>query len=176
MLENPHTFLMKTGSKTNLLTLKGKLKMKIPETFAEWCDIFDDFRNRRCDEEILEAASSAEFDDTAVVAEMWAEEFLNAVNDRIKLAQKRFERDMSHIGNSEADIHRALLSLKRELKYIYSFSVIPCTMSSESLKNTGELVISAAKTIESSLADSARNDRSGKLSVIVKNIKLSDIT
>lgn len=150
--------------------------MKVPETFSEWCDLFDKFRNRICDEEVLEAASSAEFDDTPIVADMWAEEFLNAINDRLKLAQKRFDRDMSHSNGSEAEIHRILLSLKRELKYIYQFSVIPCTLGSKSLEDSGEIVLTAAKTIEASLSDSAKNDRSGKLSVIVKNIKLSDIT
>ncbi|MBQ5331665.1 MAG: hypothetical protein J6K92_00165, partial [Oscillospiraceae bacterium] len=92
--------------------------MNVPETFSEWCDLFDDFRNRRRDDEVLEAAASAEFDDTPIVAEMWAEEYLNAINDRLKLAQKRFERDMSYAKGSDADIHRALFSLKRELKYI----------------------------------------------------------
>lgn len=150
--------------------------MNVPETFSEWCDLFDDFRNRRRDDEVLEAAASAEFDDTPIVAEMWAEEYLNSINDRLKLAQKRFERDMSYAKGSEAEIHRTLLSLKRELKFIYSFATIPCTIESESLQDTGDIVLTAARTIESSLSNSAKNDRSGKLSVIVKNIKLSDIT
>lgn len=150
--------------------------MKVPVTFSEWCDLFGNFKNRLYDEEVLEAASQAEFDDTPIVAEMWAEEYLNAINDRLKLAQKRFERDMSHANGSEAEIHRILLSLKKELKFIYKFSQIPCTKESESLENTGDIVLTAAKTIESSISDSAKNDRSGKLSVIVKNIKLSEIT
>lgn len=149
--------------------------MNLPESFAEWCDLFDDFKNRLHDEEILKAASMAKFDDTPIVAEMWTNEYLSAINDRIRIAQKRFDRDMTYAKGNEADIYRALTALKRELKYIYKFADIPCCKEVEGLKDTKNIVLQAANTIENSLTESAKADRSGKLSGLIKSIKLSDI-
>lgn len=150
--------------------------MRTPETFAEWCDLFNEFKERINDEENLKAAYEGSFEFVPGAAELFSEKFLQAINERLKLAQSRFDRDMSHARGSEGEISRALSALKRELKIIYRFSVMPCTAGTESLSGCCDIVTDAAKTIESSLINSAKNDRSGKLSVMVKNAQISNIT
>lgn len=146
--------------------------MAYPETFAEWCELFDEFKERINDEQNLKYAYSGSFDPSVDTAEMWAEAFLAAVNERLKLAQKRFERDYSH-ARSDIEIQSSLSSLKRELKLIYKFMCMPCIEKIESLDGCCDIVTNAAKNIETSLLDSAKADRSGKLAVFVRNARIS---
>lgn len=149
--------------------------MNRPETFAEWSLLFDDFKRRINDEESFHAAFDGSFDPNCGTADMWAEEYLGALNERLRSAQKRFERDLSH-AHSDTEIQAALGSLKRELKLIYRFASLPCTENIESLDDCRGIVIKAAESIESSLLSSSAADRSGKLAVFIKNARLTKLS
>lgn len=149
--------------------------MNYPETFAEWSRLFDDFKNRINDTDTLEAAYKGIFEPSGGTAEIWAEEFLDALNERLKLAQKRFDRDLSH-ARSDTEIQSALSSLKRELKLIYKFAGLPCANGIKSLDDRCDMVVKAAENMESSLLNSAKADRSGKLAVFVRNARITRLT
>lgn len=149
--------------------------MDRPETFAEWSMLFDDFKQRINDAEVFHAAFEGTFDPECGTADIWAEEYLGALNERLHSAQKRFERDLSHT-HSDIEIQAALGSLKRELKLIYKFACLPCTEGIKSLDNCCDIVTNAAASIESSLISSSTADRSGKLAVFIKNARLTNLS
>lgn len=149
--------------------------MDRPETFAEWSMLFDNFKQRINDEETFRAASEGTFDPNCGTADIWAEEYLEAINERLRSAQKRFERDLLH-AHSDAEIYASLCSLKRELKLIYRFADLPCTEKIESLDGCCDIVTKAAENIESSLISSSSADRSGKLAIFIKNAHLTKLS
>ncbi len=148
--------------------------MNAPVTFAEWSDLFDMVKKRLNDAETLEAAQNGTYDMQPIAAELWMEEFTAAINERLNLANQRFKRDFSVSAGSEGRIIQALSSLKKELIFVYKLSKIPC-IPKVAKEKCVELVTDSAKKLESSLMDSAKSDRSGKLGVLIRNADISKL-
>lgn len=146
--------------------------MNTPITFAEWSDLFDMIKKRLNDAETLEAAQNGTYDMQPITAELWMEEFTSAINERLNLANQRFKRDFSASAGSEGRIIQAISSLKKELVFVYKLSKIPCVPNAAKEK-CAKIVTDSAKKLESSLMDSAKSDRSGKLGILIRNAEIS---
>lgn len=149
--------------------------MKPPVTFAEWSDIFDRLKENGYEEELLEAVYSGTFSWDPGSSELWAEDFAEVLGVRIEMAKKRFDRDLSHSRGNEGAIVRSLTQLKKDLRYALKLSQLPC-IPDEQKPLYADIVQKAAEQFASSLESSARSeDRSGKLSVLVKKTDISNL-
>lgn len=149
--------------------------MQPPVTFAEWSDLFDRLKENGYEEELMEAAYGGKFNWEPGSAELWAEELAEVLKARIEMARKRFDRDLSHSRGNEGAIARSLMQLKRDLKYALKLSRLPC-IPDEQKPLYADMVRKAAEQLASSLESSAKSeDRSGKLSVLVKRADISNL-
>ena len=75
---------------------------------------------------------------------------------------------MNYARGTEGAIVQALLALRKELAFLVQAMDIPA-LPEEYRKQYIQLVSDQAKNVQASLEDSARRDRSGKMSSIVRN-------
>ena len=83
------------------------------------------------------------------VAERFSRKLIEAVNFRMNAASDKFQKDLSRSHGQEGAIVQAILSLRKEM------------------------VIEQADNMQKSLEDSAKNDRSGRMSSIVRNHRVN---
>lgn len=148
--------------------------MKSPDTYAEWVEAFDAFRQRENDEENMEAMESGTFIWEPVVAEMFMKEMISAIEKRLGDAQKRFQKSTAHFGGSDNEMTAMLISLRREMKFIMRFASLD-VLGDERRSQLRKMVSDAADRIQSSLESSAASDRSGRTAVILKNHRVNDL-
>ena len=96
--------------------------MKSPDTYAEWIEAFDAFRQRENDEENMEAMEGGTFIWEPVVAEMFMKEMISAIEKRLGDAQKRFQKSTAHFGGNDNEMTAMLISLRREMQFIMRFA------------------------------------------------------
>ena len=79
---------------------------------------------------------------------------------------------MSRSNGQERAIVQALLALRKELRFLSKAINLPA-IPDKDRQHYYQLVISQANSVQSSLEDSAKKDRSGKLASIVRNNKVN---
>ena len=89
-------------------------------------------------------------------------------------ATDRFQREMSRSQGQERVIVQALLALRKELSFLSKAINLPA-LPDKDRNHYCQLVYSHADSIQKSLEDSAKHDRTGKLSSIVRNNKVNSI-
>ena len=87
-------------------------------------------------------------------------------------ASDKFQRDMSNARGAEGAIVQALLSLRKEMALLAQAVDIP-SLPEEYRRQYVQLVLDQANHMQDSLEDSAKKDRSGKLSSIVCNHRVN---
>lgn len=90
-----------------------------------------------------------------------------AAQTRVKKLQERFNRDLEHAQGSQAAITQALLSLRQRLADTASMLAQAGGLPQEVTQALKSYVHDSADAMQSSLLDSARADRSGKLKAIL---------
>ena len=108
------------------------------------------------------------------VADRFSKRLVDAVNARMNTASDKFQRDMSNARGAEGAIVQALLSLRKEMALLAQAVDIP-SLPEEYRRQYVQLVLDQANHMQDSLEDSAKKDRSGKLSSIVRNLSLIHI-
>lgn len=143
-----------------------------PKTYSDWAELLETFKSRTNDEEVLGAMQRGTVEWQSGVAERFAKKLVDAVNFRLNAATDRFQKEMSRSSGQERAIVQALISLRRELRFLADSVDLPAIPEKDRSKYRS-LVVEQADSIQKSLEDSARNDRSGKLASIVRNNKVN---
>ncbi len=143
-----------------------------PKTYSDWVELLEIFKSRTNDEEVLSAMQRGTVEWQSGVAERFAKKLVDAVNFRLNAATDRFQKEMSRSAGQERAIVQALISLRRELRFLAESVDLPAIPEKDRSKYRS-LVVEQADSIQKSLEDSARNDRSGKLASIVRNNKVN---
>lgn len=143
-----------------------------PHTYAEWSGILDQLKEKRDDETLLQVMQEGTIEWQTGVAERFSKKLIAVVNYRLNAATDRFQRDISHAQGQERVIVQALLALRRELSFLSRVINLPA-LPEKDREQYHQLVISQANSIQKSLEDSARKDRSGKLSSLVRNNRVN---
>ena len=128
---------------------------KAPKIYADWVKVFDILKSGEDDEAILSLMKEG----TIVWQSGVAERFLK------RLVDKAHQTD-------ENEIIQSLMQLRRELQFILKavdINTIPVKEKTE-LRN---MIINQSNSIQESLEKSAESDRTGKLSSIIKNNKVT---
>lgn len=143
-----------------------------PHTYAEWAGILDVFKSKENDKEVLEAMQKGTIEWQSGVAERFAKRLIDAVNFRMNAASDKFQKDLNYARGQEGAMVQALLSLRKEMAFLAQAINLPVLPDKDRQYYLG-LVLQQADTMQKSLEDSAKKDRSGKMSSIVRNHKIN---
>ena len=142
---------------------------KAPKIYADWIKVFDILKSGEDDETILPLIQEGEIVWQSGVAERFLRKLVDTINFRLNKATDAFQR--SH-QTDENEIVQSLMQLRRELQFmlkVVDINTIPVKEKTE-LRN---MIINQSNSIQESLEKSSESDRSGKLSSIIKNNKVT---
>lgn len=142
---------------------------KAPKIYADWIKVFNVLKSGEDDETILPLIQEGEIVWQSGVAERFLRKLVDTINFRLNKATDAFQR--SH-QTDENEIVQSLMQLRRELQFmlkVVDINAIPVKEKTE-LRN---MIINQSNSIQESLEKSSESDRSGKLSSIIKNNKVT---
>lgn len=145
-----------------------------PHTYSEWVSVLDIFKTKSNDSEVLIAMRSGTIEWQSGVAERFSKRLIDSVNYRMNAASDKFQKEMSRAYGSEGAIVQSLLNLRKEMSFLAQAINLPA-LPDKDREHYLHLVIEQANTMQKSLEDSAKKDRSGKLASIVRNHKVNSI-
>ena len=144
----------------------------VPNTYSEWVTVLTDFKNKKNDEDVLRAMKAGSIQWQSGVAERFSRKLIEAVNFRMNAPSDKFQKDLSRSHGQEGAIVQAILSLRKEMAFLANAIDLPALPDDER-KHYLALVIEQADNMQKSLEDSAKNDRSGRMSSIVRNHRVN---
>ena len=142
---------------------------KAPKIYADWIKVFDILKSGEDDEAILPLMQEGEIIWQSGVAERFLRKLVDTVNFRLNKAIDSFQKSRQ---SDENEIVQSLMQLRRELQFmlkVVDINVVPVKEKME-LRN---MIINQSNSIQESLEKSSESDRSGKLSSIIKNNKVT---
>ena len=142
---------------------------KAPKIYADWIKVFDVLKSGEDDEEILPLMQEGEIVWQSGVAERFLRKLVDTVNFRLNKAIDNFQKSRQ---SDENEIVQSLMQLRRELQFmlkVVDINAVPVKEKTE-LRN---MIINQSNSIQESLEKSSESDRSGKLSSIIKNNKVT---
>ena len=142
---------------------------KAPKIYADWIKVFNVLKSGEDDEAILPLIQEGEIVWQSGVAERFLRKLVDTINFRLNKATDAFQR--SH-QTDENEIVQSLMQLRSELQFmlkVVDINAIPVKEKTE-LHN---MIINQSNSIQESLEKSSESDRSGKLSSIIKNNKVT---
>ena len=151
---------------------KTEKMTKIPHTYAEWISILDELKTKTNDSEVLVCMKNGTLEWQVHVADRFIKKLIDVVKFRIDRAIDKFAKEQRASNGNESQIIQSLLSLRKELIFllqVVDINAIP----NEDRKKLKEIIVENANSIQKSLEDSAKDDRSGKMSSIVKNNRVN---
>ncbi|MCL2664470.1 MAG: hypothetical protein FWE82_02555 [Defluviitaleaceae bacterium] len=148
--------------------------MNPPKTYAEWVTAFDALKSRTDDAAVLQAIKKGSIEWQSGVAERFVKKLTDTINSRMNAANERFQRDMNNARGQEGPIVQALLALRKEMIFLTDAINLPAIPEKDRDQYV-RLVRSQADGMQRSLEDSAKKDRSGKMSSIVRNHKINAV-
>lgn len=139
---------------------------KIPEVYAEWIPILDDFATGRNDKETITAMQQGKIYWCDVVEKRLLNRIKIAFDERIRLAGEKFSKAQ----DEGIPIEQALNILKREWNLIFAAAQMG-VFSEDAKQKFMTFLDQAADKTQNSLENSAKGDLSGELSVILRRLK-----
>lgn len=152
--------------------MSGMVTFNPPVTYAEWVELFDKLKDKTNDEAVLSALKRGSIAWQSGVAERFAQRLINAINIRINAATDKFQKDLTYGRGQEGAMIQAILSLRKEMAFLYDAINLPVIPEKDRVQYCA-LVRGQADKMQESLEESARKDRSGKMSSIVRNHKVN---
>lgn len=143
-----------------------------PATYSEWSVILGRLKEQVDDAAVLDAMQQGKIEWQAGVAERFTRKLVDVINFRMNMAIDKFQLEMKRSSGQERLIIQALIALRKELLFLSKAVCIPAIPEKNRIQYQ-QLIISQANSIQSSLEESAKQDRSGKLACIVKNTKVN---
>ena len=143
-----------------------------PKTYAEWVAVLDMLKNKTDDEAVLDAMLKGTIEWQSGVAERFAKKLIDVINFRMNAASDKFQKEMNRAYGQERAIVQALLGLRKEMCFLSKAINLP-VIPEKDRNQYYQLVISQANSMQSSLEDSAKKDRTGKLASIVRNNRVN---
>ena len=142
---------------------------KAPKIYADWIKVFNVLKSGEDDETILPLIQEGEIVWQSGVAERFLRKLVDTVNFRLNKAIDNFQKSRQ---SDENEIVQSLMQLRRELQFmlrVVDINAVPVKEKME-LRN---MIINQSNSIQESLEKSSESDRSGKLSSIIKNNKVT---
>jgi len=142
---------------------------KAPKIYADWVKVFELLKSCEDDENVLNLMQEGTIVWQSGVAERFLKRLVDTINFRLDRATDNFQKARQ---TDENEIIQSLMQLRRELQFILKtvdLNAIPVKEKTE-LRN---MIINQSNSMQESLEKSAESDRTGKLSSIIKNNKVT---
>ncbi len=146
--------------------------MTPPRTYSEWVTVLDMLKSKTDDEVVLQAMKAGSIPWQAGVAERFSKKLIDTVNSRMDAASDKFQKELNRSAGQERALVQALLSLRKELRFLRDVMDLPALPEGDR-HHYCDLVVSHANSIQNSLEDSARKDRTGKLASILRGNRVN---
>jgi len=144
-----------------------------PNTYSEWVETFDILKAKTDDDAVLQALHGGTIEWQSGVAERFARKLTDTINARMNAATDKFQRDMNNARGHEGHIVQALITLRKEMSFLSQAINLPA-IPEKDRSQYYQLVLKQADKMQTSLEDSAKKDRSGKMASIVRNHKVNN--
>lgn len=148
------------------------LSIAPPHTYAEWACVLNMLKEKTDDDAVLQVMQKGTVEWQSGVAERFSKKLIAVINYRLNMATDKFQKEMLRAQGQERAIVQALLALRKELSFLSKAINLPA-LPEKDREQYYQLVIDQANSIQNSLEDSAKKDRTGKLSSIVRNNKVN---
>lgn len=148
--------------------------IRAPHTYAEWASVLTLLKDKTDDDAVLVAMQAGTIEWQTGVAERFSKKLIDAVNSRMNAASDKFQLDIQRAGGQERAIVQALLALRKEMRFLTRVLDIRAIPEQDRAQYVG-LVRAQADAMQKSLEDSAKADRTGKLSSIIRNNRVNSL-
>jgi len=145
-----------------------------PKTYSEWVETFDILKAKTNDDAVLQALHGGTIEWQSGVAERFAKKLTDTVNARMNAAADKFQKDMNNARGHEGHIVQALITLRKEMSFLSQAINLPAIPEKDRCRYH-QLVLKQADKMQTSLEDSAKIDRTGKMASIVRNHKVNNL-
>ena len=142
--------------------------VRIPNTYSEWIKCLDNLRKSTMDEEVIDAMNKGDFSWQAGVAERFTNELFKVIQERTKFINDMLKNLLANSSGNEFEIANALINGRKAIETLLKLSKIEA-FPEDLRKTIEETLKNYADSIQNSLVDSIKADRTGKLRVIVNN-------
>ena len=142
-----------------------------PNTYAQWAALLTTFAAGTADEEAVHAMRAGTLVWQSSVAERFTQRLLDALNTRIQKDSDTFSRDLAR-ASAEQDTIAALLAQRRRFRTLYAAADLPA-LPAATRKETIAAVQTAADRTQESLEASAKTDRTGRMSALVRSHRVN---
>ena len=142
---------------------------KAPKIYVDWVKVFELLKSCEDDENVLTLMQEGTIVWQSGVAERFLKRLVDTINFRLDRATDNFQKAHQ---TDENEIIQSLMQLRRELQFVLKtvdLNAIPVKEKTE-LRN---MIINQSNSMQESLEKSAESDRTGKLSSIIKNNKVT---
>jgi hypothetical protein len=143
-----------------------------PTTYAEWAELLDKLKEKTNDTDVLSALKQGTISWQSGVAERFTQKLVNTINTRMNAATDKFQKELTRGHGQEGLIVQAILALRKEMAFLYNAINLPAIPEKDRAQYCA-LVRGQADKMQVSLEESARKDRTGKMSSIVRNHKVN---
>ncbi len=148
--------------------------MKTPTNYLEWCKLFDEITTSSRNEEFMDAVRHGTISWTSGVAERFVRSASEMIRKRVNSAHDSYQRQMKNARGVSNNLVNALNSLHKEYQYVYKLAnVLP--IPEEYRATLVKSVVDQANQTQTSLEDSAKADRTGRLLILVRNAKVNKL-
>lgn len=148
--------------------------IRAPHTYAEWASVLTLLKDKTDDGAVLAAMQAGTIEWQTGVAERFSKKLIDAVNSRMNAASDKFQLDIQRARGQERAIVQALLALRKEMRFLTRVLDIRAIPEQDRAQYVG-LVRAQADAMQKSLEDSAKADRTGKLSSIIRNNRVNSL-
>lgn len=142
--------------------------MNKPTTYSEWVYLLQQFKEGINDEETVVLMEQGSFEWSKGVAERITQRLYEAIDYRLQKAAEKFQIDLHNCQGNETDLVNAILNNRKRLaiiKKVTQLTAFPDQVTNALYK----VLYDYAESTQTSLEDSARSDRTGKLRMVIKN-------
>lgn len=143
-----------------------------PTTYAEWAELLDRLKDKTNDTDVLHVLKQGTIAWQSGVAERFVQKLVNTINARMNAATDKFQKDMVRGHGQEGYTVQAILALRKEMAFLCNAIDLPVIPEKDRAQYCA-LVRGQADEMQKLLEESARKDRSGKMSSIVRNHKVN---
>lgn len=144
---------------------------KPPQTYLEWVNCIDSVHRNDDVDSIIRLMEQGDLDWTSGVAERFTRRLCELIDKKIKEASDQFQIDMRRSTGTEIDTAHALLSMRRTYTLVFRLASIP-VLSDNAGSSVREMVQKSFEATKKSLEESAKKDRTGQMSRLIRNISI----
>lgn len=142
-----------------------------PDSYAQWSACLDELGQGNNDEACLARLNVGSLSWTGGVAPLFVERISNEVQRRLEQCSRRLQRDMQAVGQ-ESLIVRGIVQARQQLDFVHRLCQLPALPEATRQQLAAE-VDKFAQRAQSSLQESAKADRSGRLELLFRNNPLT---